>query len=79
MLADRLLNSSTGFLKKKKKAKTAPTPAADSSKSGIVESVSAVAATAASVASAASEIVLSAPETAPVALAVSAAAGLASA
>ena len=68
-----------GFLKKKKKAKTSPPPTEESSATKVAESVSTAASAVTAAASAMSEKVLNAPETAPIALVASAAAGLASA
>lgn len=74
-----VLTCLAGFLKKKKKAKTSSPPAAESSTSAVAETVSSAATTATTTASILAEKILVAPETAPVALIASAAAGIASA
>ncbi|KAI0346183.1 hypothetical protein BDW22DRAFT_1352206 [Trametopsis cervina] len=78
-LVDNVKNAvAAGFLKKKKKAKISPPPASETSTS-VAQAASSAAATIAETASAVAEKVLSAPETAPVVIAASAAAGIASA
>ncbi|KAI0703816.1 telomere stability and silencing-domain-containing protein [Cytidiella melzeri] len=69
-----------GFLKKKKKAKTSPLPAAeDNASSSVAKTAASALVSVAEAASVVTEKVLSTPETVPVAIVVSAVAGIASA